>query len=204
MGMLFPKSKIQKTEYEDARKKRDRDHMGQIVLLVVKKLKRLCYITYARSPRPTTYRSLAAATILHAPVQIKRDQCICMQRNASRASDAPRPACSRYVYGAACALFSRARGTAATLSHPLCKLLLCRNRIRRPARRLEIRSNPNLTQCNKVVDACASFHKSLEEGACFQGFNNSWLYAFIVLLSVLNNGIKKSVLNNDHRTICKL
>lgn len=127
-------------------------------------------------------------------MQIKRDQCICINAcNATQAaSDAPRPACSKYVYGAACALFSRARGTAATLSHPLCKLLLCRNPIRRPAsRRLEIRSHPNLTQCNKVVDACASFHKSLE-GACFQGFNNSWLYAFIVLLSsVLNNGIKK-------------
>lgn len=48
-GMLFPKSKIQSTEYEDARKKKDRDHMGQIVLLVVKKLKRLCYITYVRT-----------------------------------------------------------------------------------------------------------------------------------------------------------
>ena len=188
--MLFPKSKIQKTEYEDARKKRDRDHMGQIVLLV-KKLKRLCYITYARSPRPTTYRSLAAATILHAPMQIKRDQCICMQRNASSERRPPHAdylqMCVRRCMRA---FFPCARHGGNFKPFPVQVPLPELDPTAGEAPRDPEPPQPDPMQ-QSVVDACASFHKSLEEGACFQGFNNSWLYAFIVLLSVLNNGIKK-------------
>ena len=117
------------------------------------------------------------------------------QRNATQAERDAAPACRLFADVCVCtalhACFFPVR--TATLSHSLCMQVQARSLSlslslnpgrplpasdgRRGGACLEIRSHPNLTQGNKVVvDACASFHKSLEGGgALVQGFNNSWL-----------------------------
>lgn len=101
--MLFPKSKNSKTEYvrmkTHEKKLRSCDHMGQGVRTCEKTEKICCHVRTAGSPRPTTYRYIAAGQLVSCMrpcMQIKRDHqciciciCICMQCNATREPATP-------------------------------------------------------------------------------------------------------------------